>query len=88
MTKRNGYFDVTGACLIFLTLCAFFMVGALIHEVYLSNKHVTCLTLYDYKGQPLRQWAGEFVLHREQYGTYFDIDGKRVVIRGGIVVAE
>ena len=82
MTKRIG------ACLIFLTLCAIFMLSVLTHKAYQSNKPVTCLTLYDYNGQPLRQWAGEFVVHREQYSTYFDIEGKRVVIRGGIIVAE
>ena len=64
------------------------MVGALMHEVYLSNKTVTCLTLYNYNGQPLRQWAGEFVLHHERYETYFDYEGNRVVIRGGILIAE
>ena len=48
------------------------------------------VTLLDYQGDTLKQWTGKFDVRDEGVDNqvYFDIDGKRVWIQGGIVVNE
>lgn len=47
------------------------------------------VTLYDYNGEVLDQWSGKFDLSSSEEEIYFDDqNGKRVIIHGGIVVAE
>ncbi|MBP3785590.1 MAG: DUF5052 family protein [Bacteroidaceae bacterium] len=48
------------------------------------------VTLYDYNGNVLRQWKGKFDV-QDDNGTnsvYFDLNGKRVIVSGGIIVNE
>ena len=46
------------------------------------------VTVYDYNGNRINSWTGTFDVTNSEYETYFDIDGKRVVIHGGIVINE
>lgn len=46
------------------------------------------VTVYDYNGNQIDSWTGIFDVTNSEYETYFDIDGKRVVIHGGIVINE
>lgn len=46
------------------------------------------VTLYDYDGEILGQWEGVFDVSESDQEVYFDLDGKRVIIQGGIVVNE
>ena len=46
------------------------------------------VTVYDYNGNQIDSWTGTFDVTNSEYETYFDIDGKRVVIHGGIVINE
>lgn len=46
------------------------------------------VTVYDYNGNQINSWTGTFDVTNSEYETYFDIDGKRVVIHGGIVINE
>lgn len=47
------------------------------------------VTLYDYNGNVLDQWSGKFDLSSSEEEIYFDDqNGKRVIIHGGIAVAE
>lgn len=46
------------------------------------------VTIYDYNGNQINSWTGTFDVTNSEYETYFDIDGKRVVIHGGIVINE
>lgn len=46
------------------------------------------VTVYSYDGQILGQWSGKFDVSESEQETYFDIDGKRVIIQGGIVINE
>ena len=39
-------------------------------------------------GQVIRQYAGKFDVSESENEVYFDIDGKRVIIHGGIVINE
>jgi len=46
------------------------------------------VTLYDYNGNVLDEWSGQFDVTNSETEVYFDLDGKRVIIHGGIVVNE
>lgn len=46
------------------------------------------VTLYSYNGDEIKSWSGKFDVSSSETETYFDIDGKRVIIHGGIVVNE
>jgi hypothetical protein len=44
--------------------------------------------VYDYNGNLIQQWEGKIDLDNSDQETYFDLDGKRVIIQGGIVITE
>ena len=48
------------------------------------------VTLMDYQGDTLKQWSGKFDIRDKGADNqiYFDLNGKRVWIQGGIVVNE
>lgn len=48
------------------------------------------LVLMDYQGDTLKTWTGKFDIREDSTGNqvFFDLNGKRVVIQGGIVVSE
>lgn len=48
------------------------------------------ITLYDYNGKEIKSWTGKFDVDASTDGNKvkFDINGKRVIINGGIVVNE
>ena len=46
------------------------------------------LTVYDYNGQEIRSWSGKMDVVNEENRTLFDMDGKRTIIRGGIIVIQ
>lgn len=46
------------------------------------------VTVYSYDGDVLGQWSGKFDVSESENETYFDVNGKRVIIHGGIVINE
>ena len=46
------------------------------------------LTVYDYNGQPIKTYSGKFDVSESENEVYFDLNGKRIIIHGGIVVNE
>lgn len=47
------------------------------------------VTLLDYNGDTLKVWEGKFdVQFTDMNSAYWDMDGKRVMISGGIIVNE
>ena len=46
------------------------------------------VTLYNDKGEVMREWEGIISLGDDDAQIMFDLDGKRYVIQGGIVVVE
>ena len=46
------------------------------------------VTVYDYNGEPIDSWTGKFDVSEDENKVFFDLDGKRVIIRGGIVINE
>lgn len=46
------------------------------------------VTLYDNTGEEIKSWHGKIDLESNDQETFFDLNGKRVIIQGGIVVSE
>ena len=46
------------------------------------------VTLYDYNGKILKQWYGKIDMSESEIETDFIVDGRRVIIHGGIAVIE
>ena len=46
------------------------------------------VTVYSYDGDILGQWSGKFDVSESSTETFFDINGKRVIIQGGIIINE
>lgn len=44
--------------------------------------------MYSYDGDLIQSWNGKFDVERTEAGVLFDVDGKRVVIQGGIIINE
>lgn len=44
--------------------------------------------LYDYNGKEIKRWEGRFDVSDDQDVVSFDLNGKRVIIKGGITVIE
>jgi len=46
------------------------------------------VTLYDYHGQVIKQWYGKIDISESTEEADFIVDGRRIIIHGGIVVVE
>lgn len=46
------------------------------------------VTVYGYSGEEIRSWSGKFDVTENDQETWFDIDGRRVIIQGGIMINE
>lgn len=46
------------------------------------------VTVYSYSGDEIASWSGKFDVTENDQETYFDIDGRRIIIRGGIIINE
>lgn len=46
------------------------------------------VTLYDNTGNEIKSWRGKIDLESNDQEVFFDLNGKRVIIQGGIVVSE
>ena len=46
------------------------------------------VTVYDYNGNPIKSWTGHFDVSENTNEVWFDLDGKRVIITGGIIINE
>ena len=46
------------------------------------------VTIYSYDGKKLGEWSGKFDVSSSEQETFFDIDGKRVILQNGIIINE
>lgn len=46
------------------------------------------VTVYSYNGEKLGEWSGKFDVSSSEQETFFDINGKRVILQGGIIINE
>lgn len=46
------------------------------------------VTVYDYNGNPIQSWTGKIDISESDNETWFDLDGKRIIIQGGIIIIQ
>lgn len=46
------------------------------------------VSVYSYDGELIRSWYGKFDVSDSENEVFFDVNGKRVIIHGGIVINE
>lgn len=46
------------------------------------------VSVYSYDGELIKSWSGKFDVSNSENEMYFDLDGKRVIIQGGIIINE
>lgn len=46
------------------------------------------VSVYSYDGDMIKSWSGKFDVSDSTEEVYFDINGKRVIIQGGIIINE
>lgn len=88
MLKRKGYCELMDLVVILVLI---WLIGAGTFAMLTSGRFSKAdrkISVYDYGGNLIKHWEGEFALHSDGYETYFDYEGRRVIVRGGIVIAE
>ena len=46
------------------------------------------VTVYDYNGNPIQSWTGKIDISESDNETWFDLNGKRTIIQGGIIIVQ
>ena len=46
------------------------------------------VTVFSNTGEQIKSWSGKFDVSNSETETWFDLNGKRVIIHGGIVIDE
>ncbi len=46
------------------------------------------ITVYDYNGNEIHSWTGKIDISESEDEVFFDLNGKRTVIHGGIVIIQ
>lgn len=46
------------------------------------------ITVYDYNGTEIQSWTGKIDISESETEIYFDLNGKRTIIHGGIVIVQ
>lgn len=46
------------------------------------------VTVYDYTGNPIQSWTGKIDLSESENEVWFDLNGKRTIIQGGIIIVQ
>lgn len=46
------------------------------------------ITVYDYNGSEIKSWTGKIDTSESADEVFFDLDGKRTIIHGGIVIIQ
>ena len=46
------------------------------------------VTVYDYNGNPIQSWTGKIDISESENEVWFDLNGKRTIIQGGIIIVQ
>ena len=46
------------------------------------------VTVYDYTGNPIKSWSGKIDISESENEVWFDLNGKRTIIQGGIIIVQ
>lgn len=77
-------------CILMLSSCESWKRGVKSIQSDFSGGLERTLVLMDYQGDTIKTWTGKFDIRDDGSDNqiFFDLDGKRVWIQGGIVVSE
>lgn len=88
--KKILFISLSVICTVILSSCASWKREMKSIRSELGNGIERKLVLMDYQGDTLKTWTGKFDIRDNGADNqiFFDLDGKRVWIQGGIVVSE
>ena len=88
MKKKIAVFALLAAIVLTLTGCASWSRTWKSFGSDITGGLNRTVTVYSYDGDVLGQWSGKFDVSESENETFFDVNGKRVIIQGGIVINE
>ena len=88
MKKKIAVFALLAAIVLALTGCASWNRELKSFESDISGGLNRTVTAYSYDGDVLGQWSGKFDVSESENETFFDINGKRVIIQNAIIINE
>ena len=88
MKKKIAVFALLAAMVLSLAGCASWNRELKSFKSDVSGGLNRTVTAYSYDGDVLGQWSGKFDVSESENETFFDIDGKRVIIQNAIIINE
>lgn len=88
MKKKIAVFALLAAMMLSLAGCASWNRELKSFESDISGGLNRTVTVYSYDGDVLGQWSGKFDVNESESETFFDVNGKRVIIQDGIIINE
>ena len=88
MKKKIAVFALLAAMVLSLAGCASWNRELKSFESDISGGLNRTVTAYSYDGDILGQWSGKFDVSESESETFFDINGKRVIIQNAIIINE
>lgn len=88
MKKRLIFVIATVLCTVSLTGCDSWKRTVKSVKSDFNGGLDRIVTVYDYNGKVIKSWEGQFNVSESGTEVYFDNNGKRVIIHGGIVINE
>ena len=88
MKKKIAVFALLATMMLALTGCASWKRAWKSFGSDVSGGLNRTVTVYSYDGDVLGQWSGKFDVSESESETFFDVNGKRVIIQGGIIINE
>ena len=88
MKKKIAVFALLAAMVLSLAGCASWNRELKSFESDISGGLNRTVTAYSYDGDVLGQWSGKFDVSESENETFFDINGKRVIIQNAIIINE
>ena len=88
MKKKIAVFALLAAMMLSLAGCASWNRELKSFKSDISGGLNRTVTAYSYDGDVLGQWSGKFDVSESENETFFDINGKRVIIQNAIIINE
>ena len=88
MKKKIAVFALLAAMVLSLAGCASWNRELKSFKSDISGGLNRTVTAYSYDGDVLGQWSGKFDVSESENETFFDINGKRVIIQNAIIINE
>ena len=94
--RDNKYGIILAICIAIIILCITYGVGISESSQRALKSYQSefggglnrTVTVYDYNGDEIKSYTGKFDVSESENEVYFDLNDKRVIIHGGIVINE